>query len=104
MSRRLLGASIAFAMLFSAPASAETIPARLGGVVRDLHRVPLAAATITLREQSTGAILTTTSDRRGEFDFPAVHPGIFTLRADRAGFVSISVLDILITVGARVTR
>lgn len=74
------------------------------GVVRDAQGGVLPGAMMTLHNQATGVVRTTTSEHDGSYRFPALQPGRYTLRAELAGFVTEEVRDIVITIGLGLVR
>jgi hypothetical protein len=56
----------------------------LSGRLADLHAVPLAGATVILRNEATGAEVRATTGRNGAYRFTALAPGEYTLMAESA--------------------
>ena len=54
------------------------------GKLTDLRSVPLAGATVILRNEATGTELRTTTARNGTYRFAALKPGAYTLIAETA--------------------
>ena len=59
--------------------------ATLQGVVRDSSNRPVAGVTVCLRSKESET-LTARTDSAGAYRFMALHAGVYTLRAERAGF------------------
>src|SRR5579883_977908 len=95
MSVRLGAPSEGFAMLRSvflgllllcaSPVFAQ-VGGSVSGTVADQSGSAIAGATVQLKSESTGAVLTETSNAEGNFVFAAVTPGIYTASAEHAGF------------------
>jgi tetratricopeptide (TPR) repeat protein len=83
--------SVAIVCAQSVPATptekqTEAAASTLHGVVRDANNRPIAGATVCLQAQDTRIqMLTAHTDSAGVYAFPAVRPGIYTLRAEIAG-------------------
>lgn len=60
--------------------------AALTGTVKDSQGGVVPGATLTVTLPTTGAIRTGTSNQEGAFNFPGLPPGIYSLRAELAGF------------------
>src|SRR5262245_45651310 len=71
----------------------------IAGIVRDQQGGVLPGVTVSLRNQETGVTRTTTSEADGSFRFPALAPGVYTARAELAGFATAEIRDITITIG-----
>ncbi|MEI9814767.1 MAG: carboxypeptidase regulatory-like domain-containing protein [Acidobacteriota bacterium] len=60
----------------------------------------VARASVTLTNQGTGAENTTNTDSEGNFSFPTVRIGTYTITAEAAGFSKAVAKDITVNVGA----
>jgi Tfp pilus assembly protein PilF len=90
--------------LFLLPMFAPVVFARqvaelttLYGTVQDPEDKPVAGATIELKSESTGQILTTRTDSEGSYGFRNLPQGVYDLRAQMAGFreAAISALSLV---------
>jgi hypothetical protein len=82
------------------------------GTVKDPSGSVVAEAKVTLTNQETAAIVTSTSNKSGQYEFLNVPPGNYTIEIDAVGFTKLSVtkltllsrdtqrVDGLLTVGA----
>ena len=68
-------------------ANAQTFQGGLRGAVKDAQGV-IPGATVTLVNEATTASRDTVSNESGEFSFPAVDPGNYTVKATVQGFKS----------------
>ncbi|HEX4578098.1 MAG TPA: carboxypeptidase-like regulatory domain-containing protein, partial [Edaphobacter sp.] len=95
---RLFAGVILFALLLASP-WAMAAPVGSGvGVVKDTSGAVVAKAKLTLRRLSTNAVLTTTSDASGSFQFLELVPDVYTLTAEAAGFKRVVLSDVTILV------
>ena len=80
---------IVLAMLSAASLSAQSY-GTISGHVADATGAAFPDTTITLSNQATGAVRTTVSTSSGDYTFPAVSPGNYSIRAERSGFKTAS--------------
>ena len=103
---------LALSLLFSVcPGRAQEVTARLAGTVKDPAGAVVPEAALTATNVSTGLVTRTTSSASGDYLFPALAPGTYTLTVEKAGFatgvmsgISLNVdqkanLDIVLQVG-----
>ena len=93
--RRMLFA-LCFALLFSLTAHAQE--AQLTGVVTDASGAVIPQASVSLRNQETGARYQTDSNGAGIYTFPFVKPGIYTVTVEKTGFKTTNRPDIKLDV------
>lgn len=67
------------------PAAAQTFTGGLRGAVRDANGV-IPGVTVTLLNEGTGASRDAVSNEEGQYNFAAVPPGTYTVKAELAGF------------------
>jgi hypothetical protein len=82
-------------------AFAQFETAEVLGTVRDASGSVVSKATVILINQGTGIQAKTTTDDNGNFDFPNVKVGVFTVTAEATGFSKAVAADIRVDVGAR---
>src|SRR5688572_5824152 len=94
-------ALLAFLFLMTAalPALGQSTTGSITGVVNDPSGASVAGATITLRNNETGITHTDTSNENGEYSFPQVTPGLYTLTVEASGFKRTVAPDIKVEVG-----
>lgn len=73
------------AMLCALAASAQTL-GDLSGEVRDPSGALVPGVRITLTNAATNATRQTTTNEAGFYAFPALQPGVYTIRAEKEGF------------------
>ena len=71
-------------LLFAEHLAAQSFQGGLRGTVRDPQGV-IPGATVTLVNQEAGVSRDTTTNDAGEYSFPGVPPGVYTIRASVAG-------------------
>ena len=110
MKRNVSGfLAIVFLMLLAIPAFGQN--AAVVGTVKDASQAIVPGAALTLTNTDTGIELTTKSNETGIYEFPAVRPGNYALKADQPGFRSFTQtvvlgvgdrarLDVVLQVGA----
>jgi hypothetical protein len=89
-----------FSVVFAALASAQ-VNGSITGTVTDPTGSAIAGATVKLTSESTGAVLTATTNSDGDFSFAAVLPGIYTVSAEQSGFKKFQKSNLELTPGGR---
>src|SRR5262245_32954745 len=82
----LFATAIGMGALRTPSALAQTTSATLQGTVRDADRAVLSGATVTLREQHTGLVRTTATDRSGTYVLTNMPAGTYVLTIEFSGF------------------
>lgn len=101
MHRHVLFISLILLLLIVSPAFAQFETADVLGTIRDGSGAPVAQASVTLLNQDTGALAKATPDESGNFTFPNVRVGKYTVTAEAAGFSKAVASNIQVDVGAR---
>lgn len=83
---------------------AQSSGGSIAGQVTDQSGAVVSAITITLLNEGTGATRNTGTDASGNYNFPLVPPGIYTVRAAAQGFRSFEVTSLEVQVGQQVTE
>src|SRR5262245_50928984 len=65
---------------------AQVSTSRLTGTVQDVSGAVVAGATVTLRNEGTGALRTANSAENGSFTFDAIPTGMYTVEVEAQGF------------------
>src|SRR5579883_3654077 len=78
----LIGGSLALAAF---PAIGQTL-GQVTGRITDASGAAIVAANVTLLNTATNAVRTTLSTEDGDYTFPSVPPGIYTVKAEHPGF------------------
>jgi Carboxypeptidase regulatory-like domain len=102
MCRTYWGAAVILLSLFvlDAPARAQTPSGEISGIITDPSGSPVPGVTVTLTNTGTNAIREVQTNSAGLYVLPALLPGVYTLRAQLAGFRIIERKDIEIQVGS----
>jgi hypothetical protein len=74
---------------------------RLEGIVTDSSGAAVPGADITVRNQNTGISTTLQSAAEGDFTFLYLDPGTYEVSIQKAGFNTLVLKDITVTVGTR---
>ena len=67
-------------------AQSATSPTTLYGAIRDAHGAPLEGASVHLQKRGAAENSPLKSDARGEYRYPSLQGGEYTIRAEKAGF------------------
>ena len=102
--RRLAKIYTLLATLLLSGTLAVAQSATLSGIARDPDQSVIVNARITLEDQLTHTVRTTTTDPSGAYIFPAVTHGIYTLRAYRPGFADVVIPSVTIGPNGALTR
>src|ERR1700730_13709680 len=87
--RTLATAICSLALLyFVSNASAQTFTGSVVGRILDPHRAVIGNAHVTLASVDRSFERHTTTNPEGEYTFPLVPPGMFTLQAESYGFTA----------------
>src|SRR5687767_12180384 len=95
---------LAVTILIAAVAVAQTRPttADVTGVVYDQQRAILQAATVTATNTETNQVRSVMTDDVGRFALLALPPGVYTIKAESAGFASQTQQDVVLRLGTEV--
>src|SRR5215471_14828707 len=72
-------------LLLCSPGLAQTL-GTITGEVRDSTGAVIPGVTVTVVNKATNATRTTSSNEVGLFDFPALPPGVYTVKSEVDGF------------------
>jgi len=65
----------------------------ISGIVKDTSGAVIPGAVVTLTNQNTGAVRTTTTNASGSYVFLSIPPGTYSVKASKAGFRSSEVTN-----------
>lgn len=85
-ARRLAGIMLAAVLLSAGSAAAQIDTAAIVGTVRDASGAVLPGVTITATHDASGVALSVTTNSAGQFVFPSVRVGKYTVAAELQGF------------------
>ncbi|MGH9852547.1 MAG: TonB-dependent receptor domain-containing protein [Blastocatellia bacterium] len=97
-----LRVTVAFLLLFTIvlPLGAQTPSGEISGVVTDQTEAIVAGVRITLTNTATNAVREVQTNDSGLYAFPALSPGVYTLKAEKAGFRAVERKNIEVLVGS----
>ena len=98
---RALMMAVAAVLLFGGTAHAQFDTAVVLGTVKDPSGSVVPGATVTLSNASTGISATAATDANGDYQFPNVRIGTYTVKAELQGFSIAEAEDVQVTVNAR---
>ncbi|MFP5205281.1 MAG: carboxypeptidase regulatory-like domain-containing protein [Acidobacteriota bacterium] len=85
-------------------ARAQSVNSSIQGTVADASGAVLPAADVILINDKTGVRIKTLSDVSGNYSFPAVQPGVYSLEVSKQGFATYKVTGFNIIVGQHATE
>ena len=68
------------------PAAAQIGTGTISGIISDQTGAVIVSADVTAVSAETGFRRTTVADERGQYNFPGLRPGAYTLSVESAGF------------------
>ena len=84
---RLAASFITLLLLLPALASAQSVvTGGLTGIVTDPSGSVIASAAVSLKNQSTGEVLSATTGATGEYQFTLLKPGVYVVSVSQSGF------------------
>ncbi|HSU19481.1 MAG TPA: carboxypeptidase-like regulatory domain-containing protein [Acidobacteriaceae bacterium] len=75
---------------------------RINGLVMDPSGAVIPQATVSLKSEATGVVVTHKSDASGQYLFELLNPGLYTLDVDSAGFKHFEVQHVRVQVAQHV--
>jgi hypothetical protein len=100
---RLLSLAVLILMVVSG-AIAQSGSSSIQGIVFDASGAVVPAANVNLINTATRVVLQATSGESGNYSFPSVAPGVYSLEVSKDGFASYKISQFRITVGQRSTE
>ncbi len=94
-------APLTFLLLLTATLFGQTL-GDVAGTVQDPQGAPIAGAKVTITNAATNATRTSSTNNEGIYTFPALVPGTYTVKIDKAGFKSYSQSNIELQVQANI--
>lgn len=99
----LCASALALAVLLPADLSAQITRGAILGTVRDTSGAVIPGATVTVTNQATNITRETFTDELGFYRVPALDPGVYTVKAELAGFQTVEFPDIRLVAAGEVT-
>jgi outer membrane receptor protein involved in Fe transport len=75
-------------MLLTAPANAQSVYGSIFGTVTDSTGAAVAGATITVKDEAKGTVVTAVSNGSGDYSVPHLIPDVYDVRVTAKGFKS----------------
>jgi len=75
-------------LLLTAPASAQSVYGSIFGTVTDKTGAAVAGATVTVKDEAKGTVVTVTSNASGDYSVPHLIPDVYDLKVTAKGFNS----------------
>ncbi|MGO9637725.1 MAG: carboxypeptidase regulatory-like domain-containing protein, partial [Terracidiphilus sp.] len=98
--KRLIALSLSVLVLFfTTSLHAQTNSSKLEGTVTDAQGKALVNATITVKNNATGAVKTTQSDDNGNYSIDGLPAGTYTVEAAYTGFANLTKSNIMLVSG-----
>ena len=103
MKQRLV--TLVLSVVLTATASAAAFAqggatSSLAGTVTDTSGAVLPGVTVTAKHNGTGTVSTAVTADNGTFHIPALNPGAYTVTITLAGFKTVALNDVVLSVGA----
>jgi protocatechuate 3,4-dioxygenase beta subunit len=95
--RRLLG--VGLVVILCSSVSAQLPTSTLNGTVFDPQGAAVANAKVSIANEATGVMREVNSDAEGFYTFANVPPGVYTVRAESAGFAKAETKNVRLEVG-----
>lgn len=94
--------TVAFLLLvaIAVPLRAQTPSGEISGVVTDQTEAIVAGVKVTLTNIATNAVREVQTNESGLYSFPALPPGVYTLKAEKQGFRAVERRNIEVLVGS----
>jgi hypothetical protein len=90
-----------FAFLFVSPAQAQFENGSLVGTIHDASGAAIPNAAVTATNTATGIVSHATSSASGDYEFPSLRVGVYSVRAEANGFSASVAENITISVSGR---
>ena len=87
------------ALLLALPAGAQTGTGRIVGVVKDATGAVVPGATVRATHEATGITSETVTNATGNYVFPSMNVGSYTVMIELSGFASVTSTKNVLTVG-----
>lgn len=85
-------------------AKAQSVNSSIQGIVTDSSGGLIPGAQIALTNESTGTRLNTQSDGSGNYSFPSVPPGFYSMQAVKTGYATYKISHFSVIVGQHATE
>src|SRR5262245_24449073 len=100
MTKAVLSSLLVY-VCFSINAFAQ-VNATVGGTVSDASGALIPGVEVTARNVNTGIVATRLTNESGNYEFPSLQPGTYTLSASLPGFQSVAYNNVQLSQGQQV--
>lgn len=100
---KLIAVLAIFSVTFVPFSVAQKTTGDVSGTITDPSGAAVAGSAVTLTDQATGAVRKATSNAQGNFSFPQVPVGAYTITATKEGFKTMSQKDVAVHVSTVTT-
>ena len=90
-----------FLLLGANPAQAQFEDGGIVGAIHDTSGAIVPGATVSATNVATGIVATSTSNSSGDYEFPSLRVGVYTVKAEASGFSTAVAESISVSVAAR---
>ena len=97
--RRILSIFSLAVILLSHFAFGQAVSSRLEGVVEDASKAVVVSAKVTSVQQETGSTAVVLTDRAGQYVFPRLNPGHYTVRIEAPNLAVVTIKNIVLQIG-----
>jgi hypothetical protein len=94
--------AVVLTAVFGVPANAQFDNGSLVGTVHDSSGAAMAGATVSATQAGTGIMTRTTTNNGGDYEFPDLKAGVYSVLAEASGFSAARATEINVAVAARV--
>src|ERR1700678_3310803 len=92
--------ALLLSLLFTPFAGAQNFRGGINGVVTDQGGAAIAGAQVEITDDATGVTHTSVSSSAGEFSFPDLPLGVYTVSATSSGFETVKVEKVQVSAGS----
>ncbi len=85
-------------------AKAQSTSSSIQGTVTDAQGASIPGASVQLTNTQTGVVLSTRSDSVGNYSFPIVQPGLYSITVRKQGFATFKLSEFTVIVGQHATE
>ena len=92
--------ALLFMLTAALPAFGQATTGSISGVVNDPSGATIAGANVSIRNVETGTTFNATTNESGEYNFPQIPPGTYTMNVEASGFKKAVANNIVVELGS----